>query len=95
MQGRLVQNKYKITLANRRAFEPIRPIEAHVQLLCFPLQLIASEAVDLQSVRVIQPFLARKDHETNDHAQNPAAGISKFPTGEDSSFRLLLHLAHG
>jgi len=61
MEIRLVQDENEIALARRRAVEAIRSVEADVQLFWVALELVTGQAVDLQALRIIQPFLAGKD----------------------------------
>lgn len=63
MEACLIQHKYEIALACRWAVESIRAIQADVQFLGIALQLVTGQAVDLHSVRIIQPFLAGEDYE--------------------------------
>ncbi len=63
MKVRLVQDENEIALAHSGAIETIRAIQADVQFFGVALELVTSQAVDLQSLRIIQPFLPGKDDE--------------------------------
>jgi hypothetical protein len=58
MEGRLFQNENEIALAHRRAVESIRPIQTDVQPFGIALEFVTGQAVDLQPMRIIQPFLS-------------------------------------
>src|ERR1035438_3101427 len=63
MKALLVQDKYEIALAHRGAVKSIRAIEPDIQFLGVALQLVTGQTVDLQALRIIQPFLAGEEDE--------------------------------
>jgi hypothetical protein len=61
MEVRLLQDENEIALAHRWAVETIRAIESDVQFFGVALEFVTSQTVDLQPLRIIQPFLPGKD----------------------------------
>jgi hypothetical protein len=57
----LVQDKNEIALARRRTIEPIRAVEADVHFLGIALELVTGQAVNLQSLGLVQAFLPGKN----------------------------------
>jgi len=53
MQRYFIEDEDKIALADSRSVKTVRAVQADVQLFGVALELVASQAVDLQSVRVI------------------------------------------
>ena len=62
MESSFVQDKNEIALAYRWAVKSIRAIQPDVQSLGVALELVTSQAVDLQSLWIVQPLLAGDDY---------------------------------
>jgi len=63
MEARLVQDEYEIALAYRWAVKSIRAIQTDIEFFGVALQLVTGQAVDLQAMRMIQPFLGGEEDE--------------------------------
>ena len=63
MQTLLLQDKDEIALAHCWAVKSIRAIQADIQFFGVTLQLVTGQAVDLQALWIIQPFLAGEEDE--------------------------------
>jgi hypothetical protein len=60
MEVCLVQDENEIALAYCRSVEAICPVQPDVRPFGFTLKLVTSQPVDLQSLRIIESFLAGK-----------------------------------